>query len=132
MSGFAGRRLRLEVDFGSGFVYVGEAQTTSLTINRESIDVTTKEDNGVRRLLAETGTYSVDLGVEGVLKNDTLLTLAADPTQTTLVSARILIADIGTLTGDWFMGNFEASGAEGAEALTFTASFASSGTPTLT
>ena len=132
MSGFAGRRLRLEVDFGSGFVDVGEAQTNSLTINREPIDVTTKEDSGVRRLLAETGTFSMDISVEGVLKDNALVTLAADPTQTTLVSARILLSTVGTLTGEWFMGNFESSGAEGAEAITFTANFASSGTPTLT
>ncbi len=130
MSGFAGRRLRLEIDFGSGFVDVGEAQTNSLTINRESIDVTTKEDDGVRRLLAETGTFSVDTSVEGVLKDTTILAIAVDPTQTTLVPARLLIAGLGTMTGDWFMGNFESSGAEGAEAITFTANLASSGTVT--
>ena len=130
MSGFAGRRLRLEIDFGSGFEDIGEATSNSFTVNREPIDVTTKDDDGVRRYLAETGTFSLDTSFEGVLKDDRILTLAVDPTQTTLISARLLVASIGTITGDFYLTSFEDTGAEGAEALTFSASLGSSGTVT--
>ena len=130
MSGFAGRRLRISVNFGSGLVNLGGAQTDSLTINRETIDVTDKDDTGVRRLLEELGTFSLDLSVEGVLKDDDLLSVVADPTNTTHLPCQILVAGLGTFTGSFQITSFESSGAEGAEALTYTAAFQSSGTIT--
>lgn len=127
MSGFAGRRLRVQIDFGSGFVNVGGAQTDGMTINKEPIDVTDKDDTGIRRYLAEIGTHSVDLSIEGVLKDTELLQRAADSSANVLLNCRVMIASLGTMTGDFALVSFEPSGAEGAEALTFTASLQSSG-----
>ena len=132
MAAAAGRELRIKYNSGGGAIAVIGAQTDSFTINREPIDVTSKDDSGVRTLLAETATFSIDANVEGVLKNDTLLALFADPTQTSLYSFEIQVAGLGTFSGSWFLANFESSGAEGAEAVTFTANIQSSGTITYT
>lgn len=132
MAAGAGRKLRIKYSSDGGTTYNAVAGATSdnLTINREGIEITDKDDSGVRTMLADTGTFSVDASVEGVLKDDTLLALAMDPTQTDLFDFQIDISDIGTITGDWFLGNFEVTGAEGAEAITFTANLSSSGTMT--
>lgn len=132
MTGNAGRRLRVKVDFGSGFVNIAGARTDSLTVNREPIDVTNKDDEGVRRYLTEIGTFSVDLSVEGVLEDGELLRRALDPSANPHLSVQVLVAGIGTMQGTFFLGNFEDSGEDGANPLTFTASLMSSGSVTYT
>lgn len=132
MTAKAGRALRIKYDAGSGATVIAGARTDNFTINTESIDVTDKDDAGVRRLLPDIGTWSIDMSVEGVLENDTLLQLAADTTRTALLDFEIDVAGFGTFTGSWFMSNFEASGAEGAEPTTFTANIQSSGAITYT
>lgn len=132
MAASAGRDLRIKYDSGSGAAVVAGARTDNFTINREGIDISDKDDAGVRTMLAETGTFSIDASVEGVLKDDTLLALAADPTQTALYDFEIDVSGLGTFAGTWYLANFEVSGASGAEATTFTANIQSSGTPTYT
>lgn len=128
----AGRDLRIKYssDGGTTFVAVAGARTDKFTINREGIDITSKDDAGVRTMLAETGTFSVDASIEGVLEDDTILDLAIDPTQTTLFDFQIDVSGIGTITGEWYLGNFELTGEYGANAVTFTANLQSSGTMT--
>lgn len=132
MAAKPGRDLRIKYDSGGGAAVIAGARTDNFTINREGIDITDKDDDGVRAMLAETGSFSIDASVEGVLKDDTLLALAADPTQTALYDFEIDVGGLGTFVGTWFLGNFEASGAEGTDPITFTANIQSSGTPTYT
>ncbi|QDP54149.1 MAG: putative tail tube protein [Prokaryotic dsDNA virus sp.] len=132
MAAKPGRALRIKYDSGSGAAVIAGARTDNFTINREGIDITDKDDAGVRTMLAETGTFSIDASVEGVLKDDTLLALAADPTQTSLYDFEIDAAGFGTFTGSWYLANFDASGAEGTDPTTFTANIQSSGTVTYT
>jgi predicted secreted protein len=130
MAAKAGRTLRIKYDSGAGAVVIAGARTDNFTINREGIDITDKDDDGVRALLAETGTFSIDASVEGVLKDDTLLALAADPTQTALYDFEIDVGGLGTFSGSWYLANFDATGAEGTDPITFTANIQSSGTIT--
>lgn len=134
MAATAGRNLRVKYssDGGTTYAAVAGATTDNLTINREGIEITDKDDSGVRTMLADTGTFSIDASVEGVLKDDTILALAMDPTQTSLFDFQIDISGIGTIEGEWFLGNFEVTGSEGAEAVTFTANLSSSGDMTYT
>ncbi len=132
MAASAGRSLRIKYDPGTGAVVIAGARTDNFTINREGIDITDKDDAGVRTMLADMGTFSIDASVEGVLKDDTLLALAADAGPTALFDFEIDVSGIGTFAGSWFLGNFEVSGSEGAEATTFTANIQSSGTITYT
>ena len=130
MTGRAGRTLRISVNTGSGLAVVAGAQTDSFSISAEGIDVTDKDDAGVRRMLPDIGTWSWDASVEGVLKDSTLLTNMFDVTRTALVPCSIDVSGLGTVTGDVFFSSYEVSGAEGAEAATFTAALQSSGTQT--
>ena len=130
MTGRAGRTLRISINTGSGLAVVAGAQTDSFTITAEGIDVTDKDDAGVRRMLPDIGTWSWDASVEGVLKDSTLLTEMFDVTRTALIPCSIDVSGLGTVTGDVFFNSYEVSGAEGAEAATFTAALQSSGTQT--
>ncbi len=131
MAAQAGRKLRIKYsdDGGTTYTAIAGARSDNFTINREGIDITDKDDSGVRAMLADTGTFSIDASVDGVLKDDTLLALAADPTQTSLYDFEIDVDGIGTFTGSWFLSNFSSTGAEGSEPVTFTANIQSSGTP---
>ena len=119
---FAGRRLRLRTGTAANTA-IAEATSTSFTINREPINVTTKGNNGVQQLLAEHGTHAIEVSMEGILVDDTLLMLAgvadSTPSAHALATFNIDVAGQGTFAGSWFISSFEASGAEGAEAVTF-------------
>lgn len=132
MTGRAGRTLRISVNTGAGLAVVAGARTESFNISAEGIDVTDKDDSGVRRMLPDIGTWSWDASVEGVLKDSTLLTEMFDVTRTALLPCSIDVSGLGTVTGDVFFSSYEVSGAEGAEAVTFTAALQSSGTQTFT
>ncbi len=134
MSGFAGRRLQLQLDFGNSLTTVAAATANGVTVNREPIDVTTKDDDGVRRLLTEIGTFSVDATVEGVISvdNEQIMTRAFSAATAAHLPGALIFATLGTMTGDFFLGSFELTGNEGAEALTFSATLMSSGTVTYT
>lgn len=129
MAATAGRKVRIKV----GGTSVAGARTDTVTINNTPIDITDKDDAGVRTLLNDVGTKSVDMSVEGVLIDDTLLELCLESTSgTALATASAQIAGIGTVAGTFFLGNFEFSGAEGDEPTTFTGNLQSAGAFTWT
>lgn len=132
MAAAAGRKVRVEYssDGGTTWAVVAGARTDGMTINREAIDITDKDDAGVRTLLPDLGVWSMDMNVEGVLVGTQLLTLAEDDAPSALYDFRITIDTIRTYTGSFQIGNFEASGSEGAEAITFSCTFMSSGAVT--
>lgn len=104
---------------------IAAARTKSLTINNSVIDVTTDDDAGIRTLLAEPGEKAIDISIDGLLEDDVLLnlSLAADTT--------------GTFEFNYGSGNYKLTGtfnmtsySEGLsynDAVTFSASFSSSG-----
>lgn len=133
MAAAAGRKLRIKYDPGTGAVVIAGARTDSLTINNEMIDITDKDDAGVRTLLDDVGLKSISLSVEGVLVDDILQGLARGATEGAMLhDFEIDVAAIGTYSGSFAITSFEASGADGAEAMTFTASLESSGAVTFT
>lgn len=132
MAAAAGRALLIAYDPGTGAVDILGQTTGSITVNRESIDITSKEDDGIRTLLADLGTFAVDISMEGVLKDGVLAGLGFDAAPTALYDFEVTIAALGTLTGTWFLGNFEITGEDGANAITFSTSLMSSGDVTYT
>jgi len=128
----AGRDLRIMYDSGGGAAVIAGAQTDNFTINREAIDVTDKDDAAWRTYIADLGTISIDATVEGILVDDTLMALAANNTPAGLFDFEIDVAALGTFSGSWHISSFEASGAEGTEAITFTCAIQSGGAVTYT
>jgi predicted secreted protein len=127
MAAIAGRKVRVQVSTTD----VAGAQTDELVINREHIDITDKDDAGVRTLLNEIGVISMSMTCSGVLKDDTLIEWAADSTDV-LKTMTFVIDGIGSYSGDFGIASFTQGGNEGAEAATFQATFESSGPITFT
>jgi len=122
MAALAGRGVRIAI----GATDIAGAKMDGLTINREHIDITDKDDAGIRTLLDGIGTHSVEMTVSGVLKGTALIAWAEDEA-TVLQTMTFDVPTIGSYTGSFGISTFEHSGSEGAEAATFSASFVSSG-----
>ena len=127
MAALAGRKVRVQV----ATTDVAGAQTDELVINREHIDITDKDDEGVRKLLDEIGTISMSMTCSGILKDDTLIDWAADSTDV-LNAMSFVITGIGTYAGQFGIASFTQGGNDGAEAATFQATFESAGAITFT
>lgn len=128
MAGFSGRKLRIEKD---GTPIAG-ARTTNLTINNEPIDITDKDDDGWRTMLADVGVRNVDATVEGVIKDATLIGIALGSGENVLLDDITIDLDgLGEFAGDFFLQGLEIGG-EQADAVTFSATLQSSGQITFT
>lgn len=137
MAAAAGRALRIKYDAdgagGAAAVVIAGARTDSLTINNTPIDITDKDDAGIITLLDDIGTQQISLSIEGVAKDSTLGDLAAAAAAGTALNYfEVAIAALKTYAADFFITDFEYSGAEGDEALTFTCSLSSSGAIVIT
>jgi len=131
MSAIAGRKLRIKYDAGAGAIVIAGARADTFTISNEMIDITDKDDAGVRTLLDDIGTKTFSMSVEGVIKDTILLKLAAGAgVGTALHDFEVLLDGLGTATGSWFISGFESAGSEGTDPATFTCSLESSGNVT--
>lgn len=138
MAASAGRDLRIKYDADGGgagaAVVIAGARTDTFTIANEMIDITDKDDNGIQTLLNDIGTQSFSLSCEGILKDDTLMLLARGAAAgSALHTFEIEFAGLTTtsIRGQWFISNFETSGAHAADATTYTFSLTSSGAMTV-
>lgn len=127
MSKSMGRHLAIARGTGDPPVYETFAATreTGFTINREPIDVTAGDDNGIRRLLAEPGERQLDISVSGLADGDALLEMALSG-EPKLEQLRITLPSGATIEGSFFMGSMGRTGPY-KEAETFEAEFQSAG-----
>lgn len=126
MAAFVGRKATLS----KGATVVAAIRTKTAAINNEPVDITSDDDNGFRTMLADPGTKSLDLTVEGVMKDAALLAVAMSTTDI-LEGFSLLFPTIGTIAGDFVVTSFE-TGAPYNEAATFSCSLQSSGAFTFT
>jgi predicted secreted protein len=129
MAALAGRGLRIKYS-ADGITYTAIVGSTSdnFSITKEGINITDKGDAGVQTFIDDAvGTWAMEGGFEGVLKDATIMALVNSTTQFTY-DFQVDIAGIGTYEGKFGITNFNPTGAEGAEAVTFTATLVSSGT----
>jgi TP901-1 family phage major tail protein len=110
---------------------VAGARTDSLTFNNEAIDITDKDDSGVRTYLDDIAVKSMSLSCTGVATASTFSALAAAAASSAaLHDFRVAFGSFATYTGSFFITSFEATG-EQADTITFTLSLESSGTITV-
>jgi len=108
------------------------ARTKTITIGGESIDVTQDCDGAFRTLLSVPASRSMDMSIEGIIRQDDWLLQALDPITTNFLEQyTLVIPGVGAITGDFFIGSFEL-GAPYNESVTFTATVQSSGAWTFT
>jgi len=101
-------------------------RTKTVSIAGAPVDVTSDDDLGFRTMLSNAGTYTIDLSVEGVSKDEALLDIIAAGSNLMFEQMSVQFHDGANLVGDFFLASFEQTG-EYADAVTFSASFQSSG-----
>lgn len=132
MAAISGRDVRIKYDSGTGAVAIAGARSDGLTVNQGMIDITDKDDAGVRTLLGEVATWSISGTLSGVLKGTTLIDLVDDPTASPLNDFEIELTGIGTWAGSFMITSLEVSGEDGENPATFSCNIESSGTVTWT
>lgn len=127
MPALVGRKVRLKTGTGVGAVGIIGSQNDGITLANGEIDITDKDDNGYRTLHTEWGVRSLDVNVEGILKDDQLIDIAVSSSGSVLLAEYTLeILGMGSFVGDFWMNNLQI-GAATAEGVSFTATFLSSG-----
>lgn len=130
MAAQAGKDLLLKIDMnGSGlFETVAGLRTTRLSLNAETVDVTTLDsEGGWRELLAGAGVRSAALSGSGVFKDE-----ATDERMRALFFAgaipavQVIVPGFGTLEGPFQIAAIDYAGTHDGEA-TFEVSLASAG-----
>ena len=128
MTAFVGRKAVLS--FGSPLVAIAALRTKTMTLGNEVIDVTSDDDLGFRSLLNDPGTKTLEMSVEGILKDvpslNSLIALATSGTDI-VDTFSILFPGIGTMAGPFAITSFEV-GAPYNEGTTFSCSLQSAGT----
>jgi len=114
-----GRKVTISV----GGSVVATARTTSMTINNEAVNITSAGDDGIRRMMDEAGEKSVEITLDGLYTDASLMGLAL---ATSLLEAVVLDYGSYTLGGDFFLSSYN-EGQPYNEAVTFSATLMSSG-----
>lgn len=115
---------------------IAGVRTKGLKVNATPIDITTDDDDGVRKLLDQPGQLEISITVAGLLTNDLLrneMLSVSDRTQTTTFVCQggwTGSPDKQTISGNFFLASYT-EGAEYQGAATFEAEFQSAGAVTL-
>ena len=124
---------------GSTYVTVGGLRSTSISLNDESVDITNKDSQGNRTMLAGGGMNSVSITASGVFtdaSSEENVRAAFFGQQNTsdgssaqtpaFKNFQFLIPDFGTLTGSFQITSLEYAGEHNGE-VTYSMSFESAG-----
>lgn len=129
MAAIGGRKLLIKK---GGTVIAGVTQK-SLTINHGTIDITTDDDNGYKKYLADAADHSLELSISGVAVAEVLrkIGLLSGVTNTYLTDITVVWPDGDTLACDFILSSYEESGQSG-DKVTFSCKLSSSGSWTFT
>jgi len=128
MAAQKGSALLLKIDDGTGsFTTVGGLRSTSISLNDEAVDVTTKDSNNFRELLANGGTQTISVSGSGVFTDAASETALKDAFgASTFVTFQIIVPDFGTFEGQFMIATLEYAGEYNGE-VTYSATLESSG-----
>jgi TP901-1 family phage major tail protein len=109
-----------------GATRIAGATADTITFNAGEIDITDKQDAAARTLLADVSVRSVDLSVNGILKDATYVAIMLGTASSILAAYTVTITGLGSAAGNFHMSSFEVTGdKEGA--VEFSATLMSSG-----
>lgn len=109
---------------------IAAVQEKSIAVNNEPIDVSSDDDEGVRKLLEDSSTRTIDLNVSGLLFDDTLAAKALSGTG--LIETYQIVYPSGMVVeGEFRFNSYESSGSFN-DAVKFSATFQSTGSWTVT
>lgn len=119
MAEILGRKVTVTV----GTDVIATARTTSLAINNEAVNITSAGDDGIRRIMGEAGEKSIEITLDGLYTDSSLMDVALNGT---LIQDVVLDYDTYTLSGDFFLSSYN-EGQPYNEAVTFSATLMSTG-----
>lgn len=124
MTSQVGRAVTLSLVDGTEETLIGALTSKEISINDEPVDITSDDDAGWRKLLADTsGTKSAEISCEGVLKSNQVGLLIETGDDVVLA---FNVPTIRKYTASWRVTSFK-TGAPTAEGVTFSGTFQSSG-----
>lgn len=125
MSTGKGINLKIKKD---GEVICSGIASKEIKFNGEPIDITSDDDDGWRALLESAGTQSIDIGFEGIAKDEVLRNIVINEER--MMSGVSLVYPNGdTLSGNFFMSAYSEKG-ETNDAIKFSCELQSSTKPT--
>lgn len=128
MAAQKGSELLLKVFSGGNYVTVGGLRSTSLTMNDEPVDITTKDSAGVRTLLAQGGVRSVSVSGSGVFMDDAAdLTIRGAVGGASFLNWQVIVPGFGTFQGPFMIASLEYAGEYNGE-VTYSITLESAGT----
>lgn len=139
MAAQKGSALLLKIDIAGTPTTIGGLRSTSITLNDEAVDVTTKDSSGHRALLAGGGVNSVSISGSGVftdVASETSLKTAFFAQQNTSDGSsaqtaafedfEVIVPDFGTFAGTFMIASLEYAGEYNGE-VTYSVTLESSG-----
>ena len=133
MAAQQGKALLMKIGNGASpevFTTIGGMRSNTLTMNDEMVDITTKDSDGARTILAQGGVNSITIAGSGVFTD-----LASETTLKTsfnlaaLINYQFLVPNFGTFTGAFMLTSLEYAGEYNGE-VTYSFTFESSGATT--
>lgn len=114
------------------FTSIGGMRSTSLTINNEMVDITSKDDAGVRLLLADSGVTSITVSGSGVFTDSAgEILIQTSAIGMTLDNYEIIFESGDKFEGAYQVTSYERAGEHNGE-VTYSLTLESSGTITFT
>jgi len=111
MAAQKGKDLLLKINDGLVYQIVGGFKSNDITINGESVDVTTKDNAGFKELLDGAGVRSLSVSGDGVFMNDVMFGLAHGHVLAgTHPDCEITVPGLGTYTGKFAIASLQMSG----------------------
>ena len=133
MAAQKGSALLLKIGDGASpeaFTTVGGLRSTSITLNDEAVDVTTKDSRSLRALLANGGVQTISISGSGVFTDAASeTTLRGKFGASSFSNFQVIIPDFGTYTGAFMVASLEYAGEYNGE-VTYSVTLESSGTIT--
>ena len=105
MSGYKGDKFKIK----KGAVVICSGITTKkMKYGGEPIDITSDDDSGWRTFLADSGTKSLDISFEGVMK-DTVLRAIRIADANLLTDVTLLLENNMVVSGNFYLASYEES-----------------------
>lgn len=132
MAAQKGSLVLIKVDVSGTQTTIGGLRSSTITLNDEMVDVTTKDSSGSRELLPQGGTQSVTISGSGVFTDAASeSTVRSNFASGSLATYNFIVPDLGTYAGSFMISSLEYAGEYNGEA-TYSLTLESSGTVSFT
>ena len=114
MAAQKGKALLMKIGNGASpevFTTIGGMRSNTLTMNDEMVDITNKDSDGARTILAQGGVNSITIAGSGVFTDSASeTTLKGKFNVSALTNYQFLVPDFGTFTGAFMLTSLEYAG----------------------